>query len=268
MGKLAINRPRPGSASHVGHVGHGNHHAHARVVPRALGVSGAPVGRAFHPAFGEDLNYRMDVLPDDPDSQVEATVTMMGRYALEDASSPGVGAAVRECLIGVDDSDPWTPIERLFWFVKGRVQFVHDEATASAFNPAARATAGGNEVVEVLVRPVDMLRLGTRAQGDCDDFSMLTASMLTALGYSNVSFVTVAADSQYPDQYSHVYTVFEPEPGIRVGMDTSHGPAPGWECPNQYGKRRDWPVAGSSYGRGLEGCLLLAAGVAGLMLAK
>src|SRR3990172_5349573 len=88
--------------------------------------------------------------------------------------------------------------------VKRRLQFVRDEETAKPFQSGMGV---GDVVVETLIRPRDMSVLCADGscvrQGDCDDFSMYTASLLLALGIK-AAFVTVAA-SPSSSHYSHVY---------------------------------------------------------------
>jgi len=95
--------------------------------------------------------------------------------------------------------------------------------------------------VEIPPLPRDLLALPVPvAQGDCDDYSMLAASMLLAEGIP-CAFVTVAADSRDPSQFSHVYVVSR-RGGARIPIDASHGPSVGWETPEFY-RRSEWPVA-------------------------
>jgi len=64
------------------------------------------------------------------------------------------------------------------------------------FHPGQRTAAPiakQPELAEVLIRPVDLLAMRTPS-GDCDDFSMLAAAMLRALGI-RASFKTAAADA-------------------------------------------------------------------------
>jgi hypothetical protein len=75
--------------------------------------------------------------------------------------------------------------------------------------------------------------------GDCDDFSMLCAAMLRALGIES-AFKTIAADSADPTRYSHVY-VMAIRPEGELALDCSHGSTPGWEAP-AVGKTRLWPL--------------------------
>lgn len=189
-----------------------------------------------HPHFPDPVRYSVTTLSDLPDVQVEQTIALMKRYSLEDATAPAIHAAVQHAI-----ARHWTRVQSptaddlasaIYWWVKDRMRFVHDDVTAAAL-PAGLA----GEVVETLIRPVDMLQ--SAGAGDCDDYSMLLASMLTAAGVP-CEFVTVAADPTARDRYSHVYVVARTP--RRIALDASHGTGPGWETPNRFGKRRSWPL--------------------------
>jgi len=180
-----------------------------------------------HPVLGR-LNASITPIRSDGDGQVADTINLMRGYVLADAGSPEVAGAVAEAMEGGGG-----PIEAVFRFVKGRVAFVRDDEIATSWN--------NPDIVEVLIRPVDMLALGGSAQGDCDDFVMLAAAMLLHLGVT-VKFVTVAADPRDASRFSHIYLAAY-SGGQRIPLDTSHGPHVGWEVPDErvYAKR-EWPV--------------------------
>jgi hypothetical protein len=89
--------------------------------------------------------------------------------------------------------------------------------------------------VEFLIDPERLLSM-PEPQGDCDDFTMLTCAMLLAAGLG-CEMVTIAADRVDPQRFSHVYAVALLPNGRRLAMDTSHGPAPGWESSVAYRKK-------------------------------
>jgi hypothetical protein len=89
---------------------------------------------------------------------------------------------------------------------------------------------------------------------------MYVAALLAAAGIP-CAFVTVAADPLDPAHFTHVYVAAYPAPGVRVAMDASHGDYAGWECPNRYGRRVEWPLGESSQGEYVTlGIMLLIAG--------
>ena len=149
--------------------------------------------RAQHAGWLEAVNVAAEVLPDDPDAQVAHTISRMRELALADAGTAfirdlarGFPAGERECA------------EAAFWFVRGLVRFQRDAQLVPdvPFAP---------EIIEVLIRPVDLLSMA-RPRGDCDDFCMALAALLVARGIG-CSFATVAADPRDPSRYSHVYVV-------------------------------------------------------------
>ena len=185
-----------------------------------------------HPALGP-VQYSVQQVSDNPDRQVAQTIAMMRRYAIEDAKSAEIHEDVyRAWQEGEPIGDTWG-------YIKGRLQFVRDEITAEPLQPYYNAP-----IVETLVRPKDMAVLPV-PQGDCDCYSMYGAAHLLARGVP-CSYVTVAADGNDPTAFSHVYLVAYPVngpyTGQRVPMDLSHGPHPGWEVANRYGKRKEWPI--------------------------
>lgn len=175
-----------------------------------------------HPSFAGLIQFGgIAALADHPDDRVAQTIQVMRRYAIEDSRTWPVQSILR--------TDP-NPIQAAFQGAKDSLRYVTDDVLAAAF-------PSWNPVVEVLVRP-RLSALGS-AEGDCDDFSMLVASVLTAAGIP-CRFVTVAADPEAPDQFSHVYVAaYAPD---RIALDASHGAYPGWETPNRFGKIHEWSV--------------------------
>lgn len=202
-----------------------------------------------HPDLGT-VQYTLSPVPLGGDAQTESTIDLMRHYALEDCSSPEITADAEQILNqvagrgGLRDGGP-SDLELCYaaWeWVRSRVRFNRDEKILAAFDVQ---TYLGEQapMVEALIRPRDLSLYaregGGRAIGDCDDFAMYLSSLLCALGIAN-SFVTVAADGQDPEQFSHVYVAAYPG-GVRVALDASHGPYAGWETP-RYTRRTEWPV--------------------------
>lgn len=205
--------------------------------------------RIFHPAFGEVLNYSAVAVGDDPDEQVAATIDLMRRYVREDCQSPEIQAIAQS--IRAEGGDP---AQSLFARMKRDIRFVNDDELSSAFR-----TSPDSPIVEVLIRPVDLARLGLKA-GDCDDWSMYCAAVLRCLGY-RTAFVTVAADPRDPRAFSHVY-VAAYQNGARIAMDTSHGKFAGWEVPDaRITRKEEWDMDGG----GLCWLLIPALAVAGYL---
>jgi len=195
-------------------------------------------GVVDHPELGL-VKYEITPAPGNADSQVESTIGLMRRYTAEDALTADIQ---RDAMLAVQASPGLSPEEAVFWWVRNQIRFVEDDYTTRQFQ--SRTV---EPVVEALIRPRDMatLILQGRAQGDCDDFAMYTAALLMALTIP-VAFVTVAGNPQSTD-YSHVYVAAYTGRG-RVALDTSHGPAPGWEYQSDTimpVRIQEWPISTS-----------------------
>lgn len=212
-------------------------------------------GRAQHPVYGE-VGYRVVDLGNVPDTQVARTIEVMRDRAAEDARDPEFRAWA-EGITGGPLANGEDKIRRAYDHVKGSLRFQRDEVTGAG----VVAGLADEEVVEVVVRPRDMMRhvQAGRGVGDCDDFSSYLAGMLEAVGV-RCCFVTVAADGRAPGQFSHVYVAAYPNGG-RVALDASHGDCVGWEY-QEISRREEWPVCGG----GVAGLVLLAG--AGWMIWK
>lgn len=194
----------------------------------------------FHPGWAQPARVTIEGLPDDSDGATEVTISRMREYALEDARSDEVRSATLEATGGASDARDIAGL--IHSWVRAHVQFVQDADIAGYVfaNP---------DEVELLIRPRDLLRMAAPVE-DCDGFSMLTASMLTAAGVP-ASFVTVAADGSDPSRYSHVYVYASMPDGSVFPVDSSHGPVPGWEIQNRYGKRKVWRIGANKMLAGL-----------------
>lgn len=198
-------------------------------------------GTDVHPVLGV-VRFNVRELGGDPDGQVGRTVGVMLERVLEDVKDPAFRRWVESRVPnwrGVTDGEK---VQGVYDLVQNSIKFQRDEVTGEGLGGW-----GSPDVVETIVRPVDMVRYIDQgiAIGDCDDYSMLASACLTVLGVSN-GFCTVAADDRDPEQYSHVYVVAWPV-GVdgkreRMALDTSHGDYPGWEVPNRFGKRTEWVV--------------------------
>ena len=217
----------------------------------------------YHPGLGQNVDFQPTFLSDDPDTQVAQTVDLMGKYVRHDAADERIRADAFSALQSDD------PVADIFYHVKRRLAFIHDEDLARPYGPAKW------EITEALIPPAAMVRMcdagQCHPQGDCDDFSMYVACLLRVLGYAP-KFVTVAADSSQPGRYSHVYavvyTTHQPQPAAanrrqpsRIPLDCSHGQFPGWEVPaSSVTRKREWDIDGCSFGTALAlGSIALSA---------
>jgi hypothetical protein len=197
---------------------------------------------AYHPDFGDVIGYTFYPLPEDPDGQVNVALDRILQWAREDVSDPMVQAAAAQALqFGFDPTltYPQQCMNGVWKLVKGSMRFKEDSALAQdlAVNDPRK-----EDVVEVVIRPADMARMIARqgvGREDCDGFEGYASALFGALGIP-CSIVAVSADREEPNRYSHVYMAVYAD-GERTPLDFSHGPYPGWECPNT-GRLREYPM--------------------------
>ncbi len=203
----------------------------------AYQVAQAPrSGMLEHPELGL-CSYKLTEVSFDPETQVRQVIGLMRDYACEDASSPSIkGDAGAALLTGDPITDTWNWIARRGGY-RG-MSFQRDEQIAAPLD-----INDWNPIVETLIRPADQAGL-PNPTGDCDDFAMYGAAHLMSLGVP-CSFVTIAADANAPQIFSHVYLAAYPKTGqyagMRVSMDLSHGYYPGWEHGEIF-RIEEWPV--------------------------
>lgn len=140
--------------------------------------------------------------------------------------SPAVMRALGSILNGLGRAQP-TDLElarAVFWWVKQHIKFVTDEQTMVSGFGIHDLEQGK----ELLLSPSFMLMMD-EPQGDCDDFSTLTATLLVLAGLPNVCFCTVAADPGQPRNYTHVFVKVVLHDGREFPLDVSHGQYPGWQ---------------------------------------
>ena len=178
--------------------------------------------------------------PIDSDISTQQTVEMMIRLAKVSSHSPLVQAAILSATDGILPSNlqPITLARAIFYFVKGHIHFTEDEELIYKGLGIDRVDK------ELLITP-DVLLAMPYPMGDCDDFSLLTASMLLAGGVP-CSFVTIAADPETPEKFSHIYVraylISEGQGlGNSVAMDCSHGSYLGWEYQGAF-RRQEWLI--------------------------
>jgi hypothetical protein len=190
---------------------------------------------AYHPDFGQVVNYQFIRLPDNSDAQVAATIRDVMCLVRKDAQSP----FIREEAMRAMEIGNGNPNLGIWQMLKPSMRFKRDEAIADDLEADDDRQA---DTIEVLIRPLDqwmLIKMRGIGVGDCDCYAMYGACLLTALGIPS-SLVTVAAQGDRPNEFSHVYLASYWN-GQRFPMDLSHGEYPGWECPN-LGRIKEWPV--------------------------
>lgn len=164
----------------------------------------------------------------DSDVSTAATIADMRRLARTYSHHPTVVAAVSSALSKRAVTSGHRDIaQALFYWVRGTVRFVEDETLLYQ----QLGVSAEDLDKELLIVPPVLLAMPV-PMGDCDDFSVLLASMLLCAGLRPF-FVTVAADATDPQKFSHVYVAAElADEGTHFCLDAGNRlpsvPA-GWE---------------------------------------
>lgn len=185
------------------------------------------------PGFGSAPSI-VAVLPTDGSNNVVSTADTLDVMAL--IVKQGLhSSVVASAVAGALGADGWELSEReqigkVFYWIKRNVRFVDDESrVAEIFGiPLTQVDQ------ELLISPERLLTMPV-PMGDCDDFSMLAATMLGQLGIP-VVFVAICADMNEPRRFSHVFTRAVLSTGEVLPIDCSHGEFPGWESPINFGE--------------------------------
>lgn len=189
---------------------------------------------AFSPAA---IDVTIDPAAGNANASTAQTIARMSQLIQKAQSAPKVlqsaRAAIAELPMGADRRQICAAV---FNWIRRHVRFVQDEELLAA-------ELGHPDAAELLIAPWVLVAMDD-PRGDCDDFSMLCASMLEVLSVP-CQLVTIAADPQDPSRWSHVYVYARLENGGYLSMDTSHGSEPGWEAPRRF-KIRTWPIEAGS----------------------
>lgn len=166
----------------------------------------------------------------DSDVSTAATIADMRRLARMYSHDPSVVAAVNSALARTGVVAHRDIAHAIFYWVRQNIRFVEDETLL--YQQLGVSVEDLDK--ELLIVPPVLLAMPV-PMGDCDDFSVLLASMLMSAGLRPY-FVTVAADSMEPQKFSHVYVCAElADEGTHLCLDAGNRfpavPA-GWESEN------------------------------------
>lgn len=169
--------------------------------------------------------------PNNTDRSTVETLQLMVALATSSSRSPQISILSTNCLMNL----PYPPTKReivraLYHCVKRVVQFREDESTLVG------EMGESDPFQELLISPDVLVSMPT-PMGDCDDFSMLLASLLVASKIP-VWYVAIAVDPQQPDRFSHVYCkCYLEDEQTYLTLDASHGNYIGWETPRKQFRR-------------------------------
>ena len=190
--------------------------------------------------FGNLLGYRESLAGGDLGTI--QTIRVMRKLVDQAVSDPEFVRHAIELVRNVPEHDENGEIFALYSFVHDYIRYTKDPVTK-----------------EVLVPPKELLR---RRAGDCDDTSMLIAALAIALGYP-ARLVTISANPEHPNDFSHIYPEVELPPGSGswVALDVARPGAQFGLSPASYFRKRAWSLIDDSHSD-LNGCTRMS-GLAG-----
>jgi hypothetical protein len=155
------------------------------------------------------------------DRGTKATLDRMRKLVIESIKDPKHGAFLRGLAIKIT-LDAGCKTKQYMCEAKALADWVRDNVKW------IRDTRG----FETLQYPYRTLGFGA---GDCDDLSILLASLSISIGIPT-QFRAIAANPMRKDQYSHVYVIMDPtQSGKWISADPTVKTANfGWESPLKY----------------------------------
>ena len=167
--------------------------------------------------------YRQPLLSGDPGT--EQTIALMRRLIDEALRDSSIIRLAKDIVSGVAAFDEMGEAGAVYHWVLNNIRFTKDPVNKEALYP-----------------PAELLKI--RA-GDCDDISMLMATLLMALGYP-ARLITVSANPGDPSQFSHVYVEGQVG-GAWIPLDAARPDSVFGEAPPMYYRKRAWSLVDDSF---------------------
>lgn len=140
---------------------------------------------------------------------IRQTLGAMRSLVKQYRADPNIRARTITLLRLTPEKDAPSEIRTIFEFVRDHVRYVQDV-----------------HEIETLTAPDKTLQL---LAGDCDDKSVLLATMLESVGYAT-RFVVTGYNT--PNVFEHVYVEVMLPDGSFVSLDSSEPYGVGWAAPN------------------------------------
>lgn len=207
---------------------------------------------------GSSIPFSLHATRTDPTSNEIATrdtIAHMRMLALRSAKHPLVQGAVVQAIANVpSESNAREFVVAIYDWMQAKIEFKDGDELMRELWGVHPGEA------QLQITPLRLLTMD-RPKGACNDQSALLAAMLLNVPDIGVEFVTVGADPDNPERWSHVYVEAILLDGERMPLDVSHGPYAGWE-EGRVSKRKVWKVREvrnmiapleSCYGCGMKG---------------
>lgn len=175
--------------------------------------------------------------PLDTDTSTDITVRQMIGIVRQSITALPIANVIHTCLQTLPRDPSQRRLARCFYqWIQQHVVFVEDEMMLSRM-----LGWHGRLDKELLIYPEVVVSM-PHPMGDCDDLSMLLATLLITVGIK-CWFVVIAADTMVPGKWSHVYVkcALEDE-GVVLPLDVSHGDQIGWEYNGTVYRRMEYAI--------------------------
>lgn len=171
------------------------------------------------------LGYRVPLA--DGYAGTEQTVKLMRRLIDQALNNAQFVRFAVDLVRDVPQYDDFGEVFALFSWVQRNIRYTKDPVTKEKLYP-----------------PMELLNIQA---GDCDDIAMLLGALAIAVGYP-ARLVTVAANANWPDDFSHVYTEVEAPPGSGkwIAVDAARPNAAFGLEPAVYFRKRAWSLTDNS----------------------
>lgn len=194
----------------------------APMSPIAFGPGYEPGLYAYHPALGfVSFEPLLDGV-----AGTEQTIRVMRQLVDEALRDPRFIRFATDLIRNVPAWDDYAEARAIWEWFRTHIRFTKDPVNKEKLYP-----------------PTELLEIGA---GDCDDISMALAAALMAVGYP-ARFVTVAANNQAPDEFSHVYVEGQVN-GQWIPMDAARFDSEFGLEPPVYTRKRWWSLVDDEYG--------------------
>jgi hypothetical protein len=165
--------------------------------------------------------YRAPLMGGDPG--VAQTIDQMRNLVDEALRDPSILRQAKDIVSNVPAFDDYSEAQALYNWVRQNIRFTKDPVNK-----------------ETLYPPSELLQIRS---GDCDDISMLLATLLMAIGYP-ARLMTVAANG---DDFSHVYVEGQIN-GQWIPLDPARSDSQFGVAPPSYTRARWWSLSDTSQG--------------------
>lgn len=155
------------------------------------------------------------------------TVINLMIIARSQAVDPAVRRTVQNIVAGTPEKQWTAEIQKIFGWVKNHVRYLRDPE--------------GTEYVQTPTRHIANIERDGVSFGDCDDMSLLLATLLRSAGYKT-KFVIISSPGNNRGTFNHIFTeVSDPSIQTWIALDATMKDKPyGWRP--EFNKRKEFSI--------------------------